>query len=160
MDLILWRHAQAVDTTPDIERKLTRKGQQQAQEMANFLKPRLPKHTIVWTSEAARSIETAAFLNAPTHVKSQLNPDCAYQDILPLLLAQHKHTLLVVGHQPWLGQIWEHCMNGGTQSHDYWTIKKGAFVWLKLQMGLEQLDCKLVASLTPAFLHTEVMAIS
>ncbi|AUZ05055.1 MULTISPECIES: SixA phosphatase family protein [Vitreoscilla] len=153
MDLILWRHAQAVDGTPDIRRKLTRKGQQQAQDMAAYLAPRLPKNTVVWTSEADRSIETAAFLTDHTHVKSELNPDSHYQDILPLLLAQHKTNLLVIGHQPWLGQVWEHCMNGGVQHNDYWTIKKGGFVWLRVQMNLERLDTTLVASLTPAFLN-------
>lgn len=153
MDLILWRHAQAVDGIPDIHRKLTRKGQQQAQDMAAYLTPRLPKNTVVWTSEAARSIETAAFLTENTHVKSELNPDGNYQDILPLLFSQYKTNLLVIGHQPWLGQVWEHCMTGGVQRDDYWTIKKGGFVWLRVQMDLERLDTTLVASLTPAFLN-------
>ena len=152
MDLILWRHAQAFDGTPDLDRQLTRKGQRQAQKMADFLKPRLPKHTVIWTSEAQRSIETAACLNAHTHIKSALNPDGDYQAILPLLLTQHQHCLLIVGHQPWLGQVWAHCMGLNNQGEDYWTIKKGGVVWLKLQMHLEALDCQLVAALAPNFL--------
>lgn len=152
MDLILWRHAEARDGSPDIDRKLTRKGQQQAQKMAEFLHNHLAKNTVVWTSEAARSIETADFLSKPTHVLSQLNPDADYKAILPLLFAQHKQPLLLVGHQPWLGQVWEHCMTGGVSASDYWSVKKGALVWLKLKIHAEGLDCKLVAALSPALL--------
>ena len=107
---------------------------------------------MVWTSEATRSIETAAYLNRITQVQAALNPTCDSRDILPLLLAQHKQPLLVVGHQPWLGQIWEHCMTGSMRSDDYWSIKKGTVVWLKLKMQADGLDCKLVAALSPAFL--------
>ena len=152
MDLILWRHAEARDGSPDLERPLTRKGSQQAKEMAEFLNLHMAKNTLVWTSEATRSIETAAFLNRATSVQAALNPTCNSSDILPLLLAQHKQPLLVGGHQPWLGAIWEHCMTGGVTHVDYWTIKKGAIVWLKLKMQADGLDCKLVAALSPAFL--------
>ena len=37
MDLILWRHAEAREGSPDLTRPLTRKGCQQAKEMAEFL---------------------------------------------------------------------------------------------------------------------------
>ena len=152
MDLILWRHAEAREGSPDLTRPLTRKGGQQAKEMAEFLNLHLAKNTVVWTSEATRSIETAAYLNRTSQVQAALNPTCDSSDILPLLLAQHKQPLLVVGHQPWLGQIWEHCMTGSMRSDDYWSIKKGTVVWLKLKMQADGLDCKLVAALSPAFL--------
>ena len=152
MDLILWRYAEAREGSPDLTRPLTRKGGQQAKEMAEFLNLHLAKNTVVWTSEATRSIETAAYLNRITQVQAALNPTCDSRDILPLLLAQHKQPLLVVGHQPWLGQIWEHCMTGSVRSDDYWSIKKGTVVWLKLKMQADGLDCMLVAALSPAFL--------
>ena len=37
MDLILWRHADAEDGMPDLERKLTRKGHKQAEAVARWL---------------------------------------------------------------------------------------------------------------------------
>ena len=37
MDLILWRHAQAEDTLPDLERQLTPLGRKQAARMAASL---------------------------------------------------------------------------------------------------------------------------
>ena len=40
MELILWRHAEAEDGIPDLDRKLTAKGRKQAEKMAAFLRPR------------------------------------------------------------------------------------------------------------------------
>ena len=97
MDLILWRHAEAREGSPDLTRPLTRKGCQQAKEMAEFLNLHLAKNTQVWTSEATRSIETAAYLNRPSQLQAALNPTADYSDILPLLMAEHKQPLLVVG---------------------------------------------------------------
>ena len=37
MDLILWRHADAEDGSPDLRRALTRKGEKQAEHMAAWL---------------------------------------------------------------------------------------------------------------------------
>jgi phosphohistidine phosphatase len=46
MDLILWRHADAVDAEPgesDMDRTLTPKGQKQARRMAEWLTSQLPE---------------------------------------------------------------------------------------------------------------------
>lgn len=152
MDLILWRHAEARDGGVDLERRLTRKGQQQAKVVADFLNHHMPKSTQIWTSSAERSMETAAFLDKPTHVHPELNPDSSLKEILPLVFAGHKHPILLVGHQPWLGLLWEYCQTGSNHSSDYWTIRKGSFVWLKLKMQVDGLDCKQIAALSPAFL--------
>ena len=40
MELILWRHAEAEDGSPDAARKLTAKGEKQAQKLARWLKER------------------------------------------------------------------------------------------------------------------------
>ena len=34
MDLLLWRHAEAEDGIPDLKRKLTKRGEKQAQQMS------------------------------------------------------------------------------------------------------------------------------
>ena len=56
MDLILWRHAEAEDTVPDLSRELTRKGCKQAQKMATWLKGQFPDeaHFEHYASEALR----------------------------------------------------------------------------------------------------------
>ena len=65
MDLILWRHAEAEDGLPDAARKLTRRGQRQAEDMAAWLQGRLPKKLAVVASPATRTQETAAALGLP-----------------------------------------------------------------------------------------------
>ena len=59
MDLILWRHADAVDSTPDLARQLTIKGRRQAKDMAGWLRARLPKQTRIIVSPAQRARQTA-----------------------------------------------------------------------------------------------------
>ena len=60
MELILWRHAEAEDGYPDLERALTEKGHEQAKKMADWLKSRLPKDTQVLVSPAKRAQQTAS----------------------------------------------------------------------------------------------------
>src|SRR5437879_984519 len=64
MDLILWRHAEAEDGSPDASRKLTKHGREQAKRVAAWLKPRLPKRCEILASPAVRTQETAAALGA------------------------------------------------------------------------------------------------
>ena len=45
MDLIVWRHAEAEDGVPDLERKLTAKGRKQAERVAQWLLQRDRKST-------------------------------------------------------------------------------------------------------------------
>ena len=64
MDLILWRHAEAEDGSPDTSRKLTKHGRDQAKRVAAWLKPRLPKRCEILVSPAVRTQETASALGA------------------------------------------------------------------------------------------------
>ena len=55
MDLILWRHAEALDLREldnDLDRSLTGKGERQAQRMAQWLNRQLPDSTRVLVSPA------------------------------------------------------------------------------------------------------------
>ena len=63
MELILWRHAEALDGVPDMARKLTAKGEKQAREMAQWLRPRLPKRTRIIVSPAQRTLQTVKALS-------------------------------------------------------------------------------------------------
>src|SRR5262245_41762189 len=62
LDLILWRHAEAEDGTPDDERRLTGKGHKQAAKIAGWLSEHLPKHATILVSPAARTQQTAKAL--------------------------------------------------------------------------------------------------
>ena len=56
MDLILWRHAEAVlerEGLPDLDRALTTKGERQAKRMAEWLEARLPADTRTYPEQSA-----------------------------------------------------------------------------------------------------------
>ena len=55
MDLILWRHAEAEDGVPDLERRLTAKGRKQAERVAQWLLQRMPARFILLSSPATRA---------------------------------------------------------------------------------------------------------
>jgi len=59
MELILWRHAEAEEGQPDLERKLTAKGRRQAQHVAAWLLQRLPSKFTLLSSPAVRARQTA-----------------------------------------------------------------------------------------------------
>ena len=69
MDLILWRHAEAVelplgqtDYELDLARELTPRGQKQATRMASWLDRQLPEHIKIAVSPASRCQATALAL--------------------------------------------------------------------------------------------------
>lgn len=66
MDLILWRHAEAEDSVPDSERKLTAKGCKQAEKVGGWLAERLPDDARILVSPAARAQQTAAASSGPS----------------------------------------------------------------------------------------------
>jgi phosphohistidine phosphatase len=133
MELILWRHAEAEDGAPDMERRLTAKGEKQAAKMADFLRSRLPPHTRILVSPAVRTQQTAQALTK--HFETE--PDAAPGSGAPAVLKaagwpDHKGAVLVVGHQPYLGEI------AALVMVDYdisFSIKKGAVWWLDNRDG-------------------------
>lgn len=131
MDFILWRHAEASEGSNDLQRKLTREGQKQAQMMAAWLHKQLPKDYEFMTSEALRTQETAAFLSKSYQVEPILNPEQSAVDILPFLLSKTSKTVLCVGHQLWLGQVCAQLLSGQMQ---YWSVKKGSIWWFYVKM--------------------------
>ena len=61
----MWRHAEAEDGVPDLERRLTAKGRKQAERVAQWLLQRLPARFAVIASPAARAQHTAEALGGP-----------------------------------------------------------------------------------------------
>lgn len=131
-DLILWRHAEAeilMHGQSDLARTLTKKGHRQAKQMSAWLKKYLPKQTYVLVSPAVRSLDTVHYWGDDWHEESRLAPDRPLQPLLQMLEKSPFETLMLVGHQPWIGELAAHCLG---MPDGQMSIKKGAVWWLRL----------------------------
>ena len=82
MDLLLWRHAEAVDGTPDHARELTPRGLKQARRVARFLEENRPKQLKVLVSPTVRTRQTAKAFTDDFTIVSRLAPEGDVADIL------------------------------------------------------------------------------
>lgn len=132
MELILWRHADAADGIPDIERPLTDKGHKQAERMANFLRSRLPKDTRILVSPAMRAQQTARALSSRFITEPAIAPNCNVQAVLNAAnWSGGSGCVLIVGHQPVLGATASQLLCGNERDTNF---KKGAVWWLSRAM--------------------------
>lgn len=150
MDLILWRHADAEEGTPDHARALTDKGRQQAALMAGWLKARLPQDVRIMVSPARRTQQTAQALGIAYETCEALAPG---RDAAEALAAANwpdaQGVVLMVGHQPTLGQIAALLLSGDSAD---WAIKKSGVWWLSNQVGEGESQIMLEAALAPNML--------
>jgi phosphohistidine phosphatase len=129
MKLILWRHAEAEEGTPDVERKLTAKGEKQARKIAKWLKAHLDEPVRLLASPAQRAQQTAQALGEKIETKNELGVGSSATRILHATgWPKGQGTVVVVGHQPALGQLAALILSG--QEAD-WNIKKGAIWWFE-----------------------------
>jgi phosphohistidine phosphatase len=132
MDLILWRHAEAHvlrEGQTDLERALTPKGERQAQRMAEWLNQRLAQSTRVLVSPAVRTQQTAQALGRSFKTVKTLAPEATPTALLSATRwPDAPEPVLVVGHQPTLGQVAALLLGEVAQP---WVIKKGAVWWLR-----------------------------
>lgn len=130
MNLILWRHAEAEDTTPDLRRVLTKRGLKEAALMAQWLHGQIPPDTRIISSPAERAKQTAQALASDFEIVKALAPGKGVEELLAAVRwpdAGNDHTVLVVGHQPTLGQI-AALLIGGAEAP--WSVRKGAVWWI------------------------------
>ena len=140
MDLILWRHAEAEvaqEGEDDLSRALTKKGERQAARMAAWLDRHLPEGTRVLVSPAVRTQQTVAPLGRKFKLRDELVPETSIDDVLGLLKWQEatgpqiKGSVLLVGHQPCLGQLVAKLL--GMQEH-HCPVRKGGVWWLRTRV--------------------------
>jgi phosphohistidine phosphatase len=147
MDLILWRHADAQDGEVDMARALTAKGGKQAQQMAAWLHARLPKNARILVSPAVRAIQTADALEREYEVIANIAPGAAGVEILSAAgWPDASGTVLLVGHQPTLGEAASLLLFGETRALN---IKKGGLIWLTNRVRGSQPQTILKAAMTP-----------
>lgn len=132
MDLVLWRHAEAqewADGCDDLARALTLRGEKQGARMASWLDRQLPESTRIWVSPARRAEQTVQALNRKYKLRAELAPDGNVAQLLELVQwPTGKGTVLVVGHQPILGQTIAQLI--GLSAAEC-PVKKGAVWWLR-----------------------------
>jgi len=144
MDLILWRHAEAEPGTPDLDRRLTAKGVQQAERMAKWLDRHLPATTRILSSPADRAQQTALALKRKFRVVPELAPGASAAAVLAATgWPDAREPVLVVGHQPTLGEVAAFLL---TEDEAYWSVRKGAVWWLsnRVRGGLSSTVIKVV----------------
>jgi phosphohistidine phosphatase len=153
MDLILWRHAEAEepsDGVDDLARSLTPRGEKQAARMAAWLDRQLPEGLRVLASPARRTEQTASALGRKFKMRAELLPGGTPQDLLELAQwPRAKGTVLVVGHQPMLGQTIAQLM--GLNAAEC-VVRKGAVWWLRQRQRLDQSQTVLIAVQSPELL--------
>ncbi len=131
MDLLLWRHAEAEEGIPDLKRKLTARGEKQAQQVAGWLKQHAPNKLRILSSPALRCQQTATALSPAFATDKRLSADSSPANLLAAIGWPEggnigNNAVLVVGHQPVLGQTAALLLSGAEAD---WSIKKGALWW-------------------------------
>ena len=72
MDLLLWRHAEAEQGSPDAKRKLTARGEKQAAQMGEWIRKNAPRKLRVLASPVLRCQQTARALGVPFETDARL----------------------------------------------------------------------------------------
>lgn len=154
MDLILWRHAEAEDGAPtlsDEKRRLTARGEKQAYDMAKWLRQRLPKKPKILVSPAVRTQQTAHTLALPFEIEPRIAVGAAAADLIAASgWPDHSGTVLLVGHQPTLGQLAAYLLAGAEAD---WSVKKGGVWWFSRRKREEESQTILRAVINPDLLR-------
>ena len=106
--------------------------------MGQWLDRQLPDITRILVSPARRTEQTAIALGRKYKIRPELAPGCTAAQLLELVLwPDEKATVLVVGHQPTLGQVIAQLLELNASDC---AVKRGAFWWLRSRErdGLQQ----------------------
>ena len=157
MDLILWRHAEARDAKDgedDLTRPLTPRGEKQAEKMAAWLNRYLPETAKVLVSPSVRTRKTADALGRKLRVVDALAPGAGAHQLLDAARwPDSREPVVLVGHQPALGQLAALLMAGGAAlDGPGWAIRKGAVWWLRHRVREDRAEVVLVTVRTPEML--------
>jgi phosphohistidine phosphatase len=132
MDIVIWRHAEAVEWQEgcdDLDRALTARGYKQAIRMAEWLDRQLPESTRIFSSPARRCEDTVCRLDRKYKLHNSLLPESNVGDILTSIQwPTAKGTVLLVGHQPMIGQIIAQSLG---LSDSACSVRKGSVWWLR-----------------------------
>ena len=150
MDMILWRHAEAENTTPDEGRVLTTRGRRHARAMAKWLREHVKGKVRVVASTALRAQQTAQALMNDFDISPDIAVGASPQDVLNLVAWPNgEGAIIVVGHQPTLGQVASLLLTGKEADGQ---IKKGAIWWFRTRGEGMEIETLLHAVISPELL--------
>ena len=157
MDLIIWRHAEAVDadgslpgSSLDMARALTTRGEKQARRMAQWLYRQLVDTARIHASPALRTERTAQALGRKFKLSEDLSPLATPAQMLSLAQwPDSKATVVLVGHQPALGMLVAGLLGMPEESC---AIRKGSVWWLRSRERGGVKQTQLMAVQAPDFL--------
>ena len=130
MKLVIVRHADAGDAEEfaksgkaDSLRPLSDKGRKQMRDAAEGLRALVPKADLIATSPYTRAVQTAkivadAYLGVEQETTATLEPDSDLDDF-EAWIRDHDglDVVIVVGHEPLLGELATWLMTGASESH-------------------------------------------
>jgi phosphohistidine phosphatase len=129
---------------------LTPRGEKQAARMAAWLDRQLPEGVRVLCSPARRTEQTAQALGRKYKLRSELAPEGHVDDLLAVVgWPQTRAPILVVGHQPTLGQTLSRLL--GLQNPEC-PVRKGAVWWVRSREREGVLQTVVVTVQTPELL--------
>lgn len=128
MDLILWRHCDAAPGVPDELRPLTPLGVKEAARIGRWLAARLPPNCRIIVSPALRAQQTAQALHRGFDTDPRLASGATPDSVLAAANWPHAGgPVLVVGHQPTLGQVASLLLEGAPADR---AMHAGEVLWL------------------------------
>ena len=152
-EIIFWRHAEAHEANEgqdDLDRKLTVKGQRQAERVAFWLDRNLPQQCRVFASPAKRSQQTVRYLSRKSKALDELNPDARPEAVLAAVgWGVQTEPIVVVGHQPWIGECIHWLLMDAAAPL---AVRKGAVWWLQSRERDGVKDVIIRAMATPELL--------
>jgi len=153
LELILWRHAEAAPGDPDSARPLTDEGRAQAALVARWLGARLPRDLRLIASPARRAQETARALGRSFETIEGLAPGSDATTMLRIAgWPDAQQPVMVVGHQPTLGELASRLLDGRRAPAAMGT---GSVVWLRGRERKGRSEATLLLAIEPEILARE-----
>jgi phosphohistidine phosphatase len=155
MELILWRHAEAEEPggRDDMARELTKRGRKQAERMAHWLQPRIDPSWRILVSPATRTLQTVKPLGREYEVSESVGLSANARGVLAEAdWPRAERSVLVVGHQPTLGEVASVLLLGDEGAA---AVRKGSIWWFASRSREGRMEATLKAVLAPELLETQ-----
>ena len=161
MKLLVIRHAIAEDLSPtgqDKDRPLSAKGVKKFNQICKYLSSMNLKFDLLFDSPLLRSQQTAdifcEYFPIPQRERSlNLKPLAEVSDLLSEISAYDKHSVVIVGHQPFLAQFINYCLT--EDKRVFISLKRGAMAFLEFPVPVQLGTALLKALLAPKYFERD-----